>query len=158
MTALSKLFHKLWGKMMILLAFLLIELIILFWKLTSDTRPITTRQYLKFIEQKNPTIRYTKRLKAEQVECTVCLSEFEEGDKVRKLKCKHMFHRDCLDKWLQEYWATCPLCRIQVLPDDVVSKHRQLRNQEGSSNGNDEHLPYLLFALRGGNSSARRYL
>ncbi|KAJ1394141.1 Zinc finger, RING-type [Sesbania bispinosa] len=151
MASLSSLFKYLCCKMIILLAVLLIELIILFRKLTSDTRPITTQQYLKFIEQKNPTICYTKKVLKleEQVECTVCLSEFEEGDKVRKLKCKHTFHRDCLDTWLQEYWATCPLCRIQLLPYDIVSKHR-LRNVEGF-NGNDEHFPFLLSALSGGN-------
>ncbi|TKY47624.1 E3 ubiquitin-protein ligase RHA2A [Spatholobus suberectus] len=156
MTPLSKLFNKLCGKMIVVLASLLIELIILIQKLRS--RPISTRQYLKLIEKKNPTICYTKRLKAVPAECRVCLSEFEEGEKVRKLKCQHTFHRDCLDKWLQQYWATCPLCRKQVVPDDVVFKHRQHQNQaEAGFNGNDEHRPYLLSAFRGSNTF-HRYL
>ncbi|XP_027337835.1 E3 ubiquitin-protein ligase RHA2B-like [Abrus precatorius] len=158
MTPLSKLFNKLCGKAILLLAYLLIELFILIQKLRS--RPITTRQYLKFIEKKNPTICYTKRLKGENVvECSVCLSEFKEGEKVRSLKCKHTFHKDCLDKWLQEYWATCPLCRKPVLPHDVVSKHRQHRNQEeaGSNGSNHHHLPFLLSAFRS-NNTLHRYL
>lgn len=158
MKPLSKLLNKLCGKMIMLLASLLIELIILIQKL-RESRPISTRQYLKLIEKKNPTICYTKRLnlKAEHAatatECRVCLSEFEEGEKVRKLKCQHTFHRDCLDKWLQQYWATCPLCRKQVLPDDVVFKHRQHQNQpEAASNGNHDNLLYLFSAFRGGNT------
>lgn len=154
MTPLSKLFHKLCGKLLVLLASLLIELIILIQKQRS--RPINTRQYLKLIEKKNPTICYTKRLKAEETECRVCLSEFEEGEKVRRLKCQHTFHRDCLDKWLQEYWATCPLCRKQVVPNDVVIKHRQHQNQaEVGLNGNHHHLPLLLSAFRGANTLHR---
>ncbi|XP_061337432.1 probable E3 ubiquitin-protein ligase XERICO [Gastrolobium bilobum] len=149
MREISKLFHQLCGKIILLLACLLIELIVLIRKLTTeDTSPITTEQYLKFIEEKNPTICYTKGLRTEHVECRVCLSEFEEGDKVRNLKCKHTFHKDCLDKWLLEYWATCPLCRKKVLPDAVVSKHRQLLNQV-DFNGNDEQPPFLLSVLRG---------
>jgi E3 ubiquitin-protein ligase RHA2 len=152
---LSKFFHKLCQKFAILLIFLLVELIILIWRLTKDTRPITTRQYIKFIEEKNPTIRYTKKMKSHSHgECSVCLCEFEEGDKIRHLKCKHTFHKDCLDKWLKDYVATCPLCRNQVLPEHVVSElHRQQQNQQGSFEGNDENLPYVLFLLRGGSIS-----
>ncbi|KAG4975297.1 E3 ubiquitin-protein ligase RHA2A [Glycine soja] len=159
MKPLSKLLNKFCGKMIMLLASLLIELIILIQKL-RESRPISTRQYLKLIEKKNPTICYTKRLNlkpehaATATECRVCLSEFEEGEKVRKLKCQHTFHRDCLDKWLQQYWATCPLCRKQVLPDDVVFKHRLHQNQAeaASNNGNDDNLLYLFSAFRGGNT------
>jgi E3 ubiquitin-protein ligase RHA2 len=47
----------------------------------------------------------------------VCLSGIEEGDEVRELRCRHLFHRGCLDRW----WlsarppATCPLCRCRLL-------------------------------------------
>ncbi|CAJ2667782.1 unnamed protein product [Trifolium pratense] len=153
---LSKFFHKLCQKFAILLIFLLVELIILIWRLTSDTRSTTTRRYIKFIEEKNPTIRYTKKMKSNSHgECSVCLCEFEEGVKIRKLKCNHTFHKDCLDKWLKDYVATCPLCRNQVLPEHVVSEHRQQQNQQGRFEGNDENLPYVLFLLRGGNNSSR---
>ncbi|KAI9117025.1 hypothetical protein K1719_012024 [Acacia pycnantha] len=154
--ALSEIFSQLCTKAVVLLALLLIQLMLLIKKLRSDTRPITTTQYLKLIERKNPTICFTKRLRQEGAECRVCLSEFQEGEKVRNLKCKHTFHRDCLDKWLQQYWATCPLCRNQVLPDDIVAKYRELQNQV-ESDGNDEQIMFLLSALHGG-SSLHRFL
>ena len=31
----------------------------------------------------------------------MCLSEYEEGDTLRHLKCGHDFHKDCIDQWLQ---------------------------------------------------------
>lgn len=47
-------------------------------------------------------------------ECAVCLSEFNEGEKVRLLpKCNHSFHLDCIDMWFYSH-ATCPLCRSSV--------------------------------------------
>ncbi|KAL1290096.1 hypothetical protein AAHE18_20G105300 [Arachis hypogaea] len=120
--------------------------------------PITTKKYLRFIEEKNPTICYSKKssklLKLKpprHVECTLCLSEFMEGEKLRSLKCQHTFHRDCLDTWLKDYCATCPLCRLKVVSDDVVSQHRELRKQ-ADSNGNGEQLTYFLAVLRGGNT------
>nr|GLL32089.1 uncharacterized protein LOC109160807 [Ipomoea trifida] len=50
------------------------------------------------------------------VECAVCLCKIEEGEEVRDLKCKHIFHRACLDRWLGTGHITCPLCRTHVKP------------------------------------------
>ncbi|KAL8161651.1 hypothetical protein V2J09_013140 [Rumex salicifolius] len=44
-------------------------------------------------------------------ECSVCLTAFEEGVEVSELRCKHAFHRSCLDKWFDHHHSTCPLCR-----------------------------------------------
>ncbi|KAF1887832.1 hypothetical protein Lal_00023840 [Lupinus albus] len=118
----------------------------------SYTKPIATKtQYHRFIEEKNPTICFTRRLRPDHIECMVCLTEFEEGEKVRKLECKHTFHKECLDKWLHQYCATCPLCRKKVLPDDVMIKYHQvqLQNDVGYHEGNDDLLMSLLSALRG---------
>ncbi|KAL6896650.1 hypothetical protein ACP4OV_007222 [Aristida adscensionis] len=50
------------------------------------------------------------------VECVVCLSGVEEGEEVRELRCRHVFHRSCLDRWLlARPLATCPLCRCRLL-------------------------------------------
>ncbi|CAI5438016.1 unnamed protein product [Caenorhabditis angaria] len=45
--------------------------------------------------------------------CTVCLCDFEGGKEVRKLQCDHIFHPDCIDKWLF-YNKKCPVCRMEV--------------------------------------------
>jgi len=46
----------------------------------------------------------------EPEQCTVCLADFEEGDRVRILPCRHVFHTACIDEWLGRD-AHCPLCR-----------------------------------------------
>lgn len=51
------------------------------------------------------------------LECAVCLSELEQGEKARMLpKCNHGFHVDCIDMWFQSH-STCPLCRDPVAPE-----------------------------------------
>ncbi|XP_031111583.1 RING-H2 finger protein ATL16 [Ipomoea triloba] len=47
-------------------------------------------------------------------ECAVCLSEFQETEKLRMIpNCGHVFHIDCIDIWLQSN-ANCPLCRNSI--------------------------------------------
>eukprot|EP00029_Vermamoeba_vermiformis_P001602 TRINITY_DN11796_c0_g1_i1.p1 TRINITY_DN11796_c0_g1~~TRINITY_DN11796_c0_g1_i1.p1 ORF type:complete len:245 (+),score=10.26 TRINITY_DN11796_c0_g1_i1:188-922(+) len=45
--------------------------------------------------------------------CTVCLNDFEENEEVKQLPCKHYFHTECIEKWLQQRDA-CPLCNAAV--------------------------------------------
>ena len=45
--------------------------------------------------------------------CTVCMSEFEVGDDVRKLKCGHRYHAACVDQWLKIN-KTCPMCKQEI--------------------------------------------
>ncbi|WCJ26336.1 RING/U-box superfamily protein [Euphorbia peplus] len=52
--------------------------------------------------------------------CAVCLYEFEDEDEIRQLSnCRHIFHRSCLDRWVDYDQKTCPLCRTTVIPDDM---------------------------------------
>lgn len=49
-------------------------------------------------------------------DCSVCLSEFTEEEKLRLLpKCGHAFHIPCIDTWLKSH-SNCPLCRANILP------------------------------------------
>ncbi|KAG8060586.1 hypothetical protein GUJ93_ZPchr0002g25137 [Zizania palustris] len=45
-------------------------------------------------------------------QCHICLTEYEDGDQIRSLPCKHEFHLQCVDKWLKEVHRVCPLCRV----------------------------------------------
>eukprot|EP00166_Cyanidium_caldarium_P003297 ctg_321.g90 len=46
--------------------------------------------------------------------CTICLSEYERADEIRKLPCGHHFHRQCVDQWLLSFDKSCPQCRTDV--------------------------------------------
>ncbi|KAJ5907593.1 hypothetical protein N7495_000275 [Penicillium taxi] len=46
--------------------------------------------------------------------CLICLCDYEAAEEVRKLsKCKHVYHKDCIDQWLTTGRNSCPLCRGQ---------------------------------------------
>nr|ABK26550.1 unknown [Picea sitchensis] len=45
--------------------------------------------------------------------CVVCLRKFHGGEEIRSLPCGHVFHRNCVDKWVLDYEnMACPLCRL----------------------------------------------
>lgn len=49
-----------------------------------------------------------------ELECSICLSSFENGDVGRRLpKCIHAFHAECIEMWLFSH-SSCPVCRAPV--------------------------------------------
>lgn len=69
------------------------------------------------LEEESGVMYYEKD--EEISECSICLCKIEEGDEVRILKCDHLFHFHCLDRWLAHGRSTCPLCRTHVPPPDL---------------------------------------
>ncbi|KAI3967661.1 hypothetical protein MKX01_039571 [Papaver californicum] len=48
--------------------------------------------------------------------CSICLCELSNGETVRVLpKCKHIFHKECIDEWLPFRSLYCPICRAPVI-------------------------------------------
>ena len=55
-------------------------------------------------------------------ECTICLGDFEEGDRVAEIPaCSHAFHAECIQTWLSRsnHATPCPICRVGWDPLDV---------------------------------------
>ncbi|KAI3935754.1 hypothetical protein MKX01_032938 [Papaver californicum] len=70
------------------------------------------------------------------LECAVCLSKFKDTEVLRLLpKCKHAFHINCVDQWLESH-SSCPLCRHKVHVGDLsmfkLSNSSRLRNNPSS--------------------------
>ncbi|KAL4644206.1 hypothetical protein ACB092_02G147100 [Castanea dentata] len=52
--------------------------------------------------------------------CAICLAEYVHGEEVRVLpKCKHMYHKPCIDQWLVSKSLQCPLCRDRTIELEV---------------------------------------
>eukprot|EP00184_Porphyridium_aerugineum_P008198 CAMPEP_0184692490 /NCGR_PEP_ID=MMETSP0313-20130426/952_1 /TAXON_ID=2792 /ORGANISM="Porphyridium aerugineum, Strain SAG 1380-2" /LENGTH=826 /DNA_ID=CAMNT_0027150325 /DNA_START=461 /DNA_END=2941 /DNA_ORIENTATION=- len=49
----------------------------------------------------------------EQVQCSVCLCDFENGESIRIFPCNHFYHDECIDRWIAAR-VTCPQCRLKV--------------------------------------------
>ncbi|KAM1054949.1 hypothetical protein FF1_002223 [Malus domestica] len=64
--------------------------------------------------------------------CIVCMDRVEGGQRVRELSnCSHVFHKECLDAWIDEGQFTCPLCRSSLLPKNWTTPESkgQLENE-----------------------------
>ncbi|KAK4402719.1 E3 ubiquitin-protein ligase RING1-like [Sesamum angolense] len=49
--------------------------------------------------------------------CSICLEEFSDGGLGTRLPCSHMFHENCIVRWLQGNHV-CPLCRFELPIDE----------------------------------------
>lgn len=59
--------------------------------------------------------------------CAICMDEFVVNESVPQLPCLHVFHEDCLARWLMRT-NTCPLCRFQLQhPNDSGRGRRLIR-------------------------------
>lgn len=52
-------------------------------------------------------------------DCSICLEGFGENKESRNLPCDHVFHRACIDKWLLEYNHNCPVCRRDLMEENI---------------------------------------
>ncbi|DBA05051.1 TPA: hypothetical protein N0F65_000739 [Lagenidium giganteum] len=49
----------------------------------------------------------------EDASCCICLNDYELQQELRRLPCKHHFHKECVDEWLMVN-STCPTCRKSI--------------------------------------------
>lgn len=66
------------------------------------------------------TSQFTK-----ESECTICLINFEKGNKLIKLPCfdTHIFHQECMEEYVKAEKAknlalTCPICRKEFKEEE----------------------------------------
>lgn len=54
-----------------------------------------------------------RTISGEDAICCICLNKYVDDDELRELPCSHVFHVDCVDKWLKIN-ASCPLCKSEL--------------------------------------------
>jgi hypothetical protein len=65
--------------------------------------------------------------------CSICTEDFEAGQDQRVLPCDHRFHPECIDPWLLNVSGTCPLCRIDLRPQNTDSTDAGEADENGNS-------------------------
>ncbi|KAB2596882.1 E3 ubiquitin-protein ligase RHA2A-like [Pyrus ussuriensis x Pyrus communis] len=76
--------------------------------------------------------------------CIVCTDKVEGGQRVRELSnCSHVFHKECLDAWIDEGQFTCPLCRSNLLPKKCTTPEPKGHERELDS-WRAERMIYLF--------------
>jgi hypothetical protein len=46
--------------------------------------------------------------------CIVCIEDMNEDEEYFDIKCKHIFHKACLEIYLKNYNHICPVCRNEI--------------------------------------------
>ena len=54
--------------------------------------------------------------------CAICQLDLKTGDRIRGLKCMHLFHDKCVDKWLHKRSGACPVCRIVQCDKEAIEE------------------------------------
>ncbi|XP_010532947.1 PREDICTED: probable E3 ubiquitin-protein ligase XERICO [Tarenaya hassleriana] len=92
----------------------------------EDPRLCHPGSLLEEFRNQTPTLRFISLCRCKKQpnldhDCTVCLTKFEPESGINKLKCGHLFHKMCLEKWI-DYWnITVPLSRTSLVPEEKVS-------------------------------------
>ena len=57
--------------------------------------------------------------KANQDSCAICVEDFTPSTIVRETPCAHLFHDDCVMKWIETKIDApdCPFCRAEIKVD-----------------------------------------
>ncbi|KAJ7980602.1 E3 ubiquitin-protein ligase RING1 [Quillaja saponaria] len=76
----------------------------------------------------------------ENLQCSVCLDDFDVGVQAKEMPCKHKFHSGCILPWLDLH-SSCPVCRFQLPADESKRDSDGTRNSRNpqSENGNSQH-------------------
>ncbi|RCV32725.1 hypothetical protein SEVIR_7G010000v4 [Setaria viridis] len=71
----------------------------------------------KHVVEKLPCSAYSAPCSSEDIfqeACAICLEDYNNGDMLRHLPCKHEFHKICIDSWLTKWGTFCPICKLEV--------------------------------------------
>ncbi|CAN1139173.1 Brassinosteroid-responsive RING protein 1 [Linum perenne] len=86
---------------------------------------VPVRDLARFVKRSVPVITYSSFLISGEMDgdtaaCTVCMEEISGEEKIRELyNCRHVFHKECVDRWVDEGRLNCPLCRSNLFPDKL---------------------------------------
>ncbi|EPS43461.1 hypothetical protein H072_2510 [Dactylellina haptotyla CBS 200.50] len=64
-----------------------------------------------------PKVHVSQAEVDEGTECVICQDEYKVDEEVVKLPCKHIYHEECVKRWLETHDA-CPICRTPITPEE----------------------------------------
>ncbi|XP_030059938.1 E3 ubiquitin-protein ligase MPSR1 isoform X1 [Microcaecilia unicolor] len=79
--------------------------------------PKKSSNSLQFLESFGKQFHFRSRhptsLDEDEDPCLICHDDLQTSS-IRELHCRHRFHKECIEKWL-DMKQTCPTCRSQTL-------------------------------------------
>lgn len=68
--------------------------------------------------------------KYETKECVISMEEFNNGDEIIQLPCKHIFHSEPIKTWLKEESSKCPVCRYELDYIEIKNNKNEIISNE----------------------------
>lgn len=70
-------------------------------------------------------IKFTNEISHYNFNCTICLEKFNDESTVGVTQCKHVFHYECLKKWLSQniLELRCPNCNYHLTDESQNQAH-----------------------------------
>ena len=57
-----------------------------------------------------------KYITIKEDKCAICLQKYKGVDIIKEFPCKHIFHKNCILKWIENS-NICPLCKYDITND-----------------------------------------
>ena len=99
-------------------------------------------RYKRVISDKGKTqlkeITYQDSENNNEVCCPITQDDFEEGETIVQLPCKHCFNKEAIFKWLENENNCCPVCRFELDDKEIENKVEQ---SDSSFNFTEESFP-----------------
>lgn len=80
-----------------------------------------------------PSVKITEEDVKKNLECAICMEDFNLNEEAKKLPCKHCFHEPCITEWLKLH-GTCPVCRENLSGEDTSQREYVTSPVVGESN------------------------
>jgi len=110
-------YHGIYATFFVVFHRIVCAFLFVYWSQGNVYAPMSSKQLercssiLTVVTAKTFKDGATQYLVAEDEDCSVCYCDFEVNDKLRKLPCNHVFHKECVDPWLLNRFKRCPLCQ-----------------------------------------------
>ncbi|XP_063234618.1 E3 ubiquitin-protein ligase RNF126-A-like isoform X2 [Bacillus rossius redtenbacheri] len=100
-----------------------------------------------------PVVVITEDQVGKSLQCSVCWDDFTLGEFVRKLKCEHIYHENCIVPWLQLH-GTCPICRKSLNDEEQNDGQSSPGNSTSNEYANESPLAAFFRTLHASHSSS----
>lgn len=57
--------------------------------------------------------------------CPIMIYNFEDGEEIAELPCKHIFNKEAIENWLDNEDASCPVCRKKLDSKEIKNEDEE---------------------------------
>ncbi|OEL17185.1 hypothetical protein BAE44_0021794 [Dichanthelium oligosanthes] len=93
------------------------ELLALEERIGSVSTALSDEQFAKCLRRSiyYPVATGVNKSVIDDMKCSICQEDYNEGEEVGQLPCEHRYHVCCISQWLrQKNW--CPVCKASAVP------------------------------------------